>query len=152
MRSVPPADAPSADERMLLFRSGSTQYALQVSAIGGVTDWGEIRRVPGAPSSVLGLTERRGKLLMVLDLPRLLGRPIGERARCLVRMAPPFHQSAMALPQTIRVVRIRDPLVPAPAEPDEVVCSQFEHEGQPVRLIDPRLVARLVERELPASR
>lgn len=108
----PPDDDPKsrdgASERVIRFRLGVEQFGIRVAEIGGVANCGPIREVPGAPSCVLGLTEWRGSLLTVLDLPRLLDREAPEDPACLIRLAPPMEQTAFFLPATVQLVE-REP-------------------------------------------
>ena len=73
--------------------------------VGGLANCGPLRRVPGTPAAVLGLTEWRGTLLTVLDLPRMLGAPASAAEPCLVRLAPPLRGVAFYLPAVVRVLR-----------------------------------------------
>jgi hypothetical protein len=131
----------SAPRRALLFALGGRNYAIRVAAVGGVADSGPIREVPGAPSSVVGLTEWRGNVLTVLDLPHLLGHPPGDAQPCLVRLAPPLHQAALLLTVYVSVAEIVGDFAAfdaeGPAGESHDFMARFEYEGSVVRLIDP---------------
>ena len=59
-------------ERALLFEFDRRPYGLRLGSVAGLGEAGEIRSVAGAPSSVLGLSDWRGRLLTVVDLAALL--------------------------------------------------------------------------------
>jgi chemotaxis signal transduction protein len=138
----------TAPRRALLFALGDRHYAIRVSAVGGVAECGPIRRVPGAPSAVVGLAEWRGNVLTVLDLAHLLDRPPGDAQPSLVRLAPPLQQAALLLTAYLSVAEVvADFDAPGAegSEPDsDEFMTRFEHDGGEVRLIDPvRLFRRL---------
>ena len=130
-------------QRMLLFRLERRAYALPLSSVEGLGEIGEVRRVPGAPRGVLGLTEWRGRLLSVLDLPRLLDDAPQEGRPCLVRLAAPLTHCALYVPSSVQLERVES------ADRDEPHAwgdpgPRLEHEGRPLHVIDPeRLLARL---------
>jgi hypothetical protein len=127
----------AAEERILVFELDHEAYALRVSTVSGLAACGAIRRVPRAPASVLGLTEWRGDLLVVLDLPRLLRRPGGDEPGCLVRLAPPWQQSALLLPLGVRMASAALPIDPVPVHTDveSIVTTTFGPDSRAVRLI-----------------
>src|SRR6202035_1058721 len=51
----------------------SEAYAMPVGNVLEVADLGRVRGVPGAPPEVLGVRNRRGQILPVVDLALLLG-------------------------------------------------------------------------------
>jgi hypothetical protein len=137
--------------RALLFALEGRNYAIRVAAVGGVAESGPIRKLPGAPSAVVGLAEWRGNVLTVLDLPHLLGHAPGDAAPCLIRLAPPLHQAALLLTAYLSVAD-----VDSDSEPFEVdgpdggthgFMARVEHEGSVVRLIDPVRLFRHVDSE-----
>lgn len=72
-----------------------------------------IRPVPGARPEILGLTEWRGRILSVLDLPLLIDAASDGTPGCLLRLAPPFQYCALYLPASVRLERDdRDPEPP----------------------------------------
>jgi chemotaxis signal transduction protein len=87
----------------LCFELGGVDYALPLCAVSGVAECGALRAIPGAPPPVLGVTEWRGHLLTVLDLPRLLGHTRPPGRALLVRLAPPLAALAFHLPATVRI-------------------------------------------------
>jgi chemotaxis signal transduction protein len=68
----------------LRVRVGLEKYAIAIADVREVDVLAEPTSVPGAGPYVRGLQGRRGELLPVLDLPRLLGVPGGKGKRGVV--------------------------------------------------------------------
>ena len=64
---------------LLYFQLGGAPYAIPLPAIADVAPAGTIHPVPLSPPAILGLAERRGRAIAVIDLPSLLERR--DRAR-----------------------------------------------------------------------
>lgn len=138
-------------ERALLFELGGRSYGLRIGAIEGLGEPGTIRCVPGAPASVLGVCEWRGRLLTVVDLPALL--PAGPAGTipadpavepCLVRLAAPLDGTALWVPAQVRLGwAAAEAASPgdgsaAPARPR----PSAEGERDNPRFLDPRFLIR----------
>lgn len=67
-------------EPYLLVEIGGETYALATEAVAEILVAGGLRSMPGAPSWVAGLFDRRGTPLVVLDTACLLGRPGADAA------------------------------------------------------------------------
>ncbi|ANM28891.1 hypothetical protein ABI59_03640 [Acidobacteria bacterium Mor1] len=90
--------------RALLIGLERNRYRIDAGAIDGLVPTASIVPVPRAPRGVLGLTEWRGRLLTVIDLPLILDeRPNGDAA-CLVRLASPHASTALFVPGPVRLV------------------------------------------------
>jgi chemotaxis signal transduction protein len=143
----------SADrERAIFFVLGDRRYALRVAAAAGLAECGPIREVPGAPPAVVGLTEWRGNILTVFDLPRLLGHPPGEAPPFLVRLAPPMDRAALLLTANVAMGEFGD-LTTDLGEDNlprgrRLFEGWFDLEGDLVKLIDVRGLVRAAERQL----
>lgn len=69
-------------------RIASETYAMPVGHVLEVAELGRVRPVPGAGPELLGLRNRRGEILPVIDLALLLGIPrTGPPRRMLVAEA-----------------------------------------------------------------
>jgi CheW-like protein len=81
---------------LLYFRFGGAAYAIPLEAVADVAPAGPIHRVPLSPPAVLGLAERRGRPIAVIDLASLLDEPPGEArsAASLMRLADPWNGAA----------------------------------------------------------
>jgi hypothetical protein len=76
---------------------------MNLDRVAGVDDPGEMRVVPGAPPSVVGLTEWRGRVVTVLDLPILVGAGASSALRCVVALRPPLDGTALLVPTPIEL-------------------------------------------------
>jgi hypothetical protein len=94
--------------RLLRFELAGAAYALRLADVRGVVECGTLRGIPRAPAAVLGVTEWRGNLLTVVDLPRLLGHASPTDRGLLVRLAPPLAPHAFSLPPSVRVASAED--------------------------------------------
>lgn len=63
---------------LLYFRLGGAPYAIAQAAVADVSQAGPIHPVPLSPPAVLGLAERRGRAIAVIDLRLLLDEPEAE--------------------------------------------------------------------------
>ena len=88
------------------FELAGRGYALDLTHVAGVAECGPVRPVPGAPSAVVGLVEWRGRILTLVDLPRLLQRPRAVGPPSVIRLAPPFEQIALLLRAPLQVIGI----------------------------------------------
>ena len=87
---------------VLTFQLEGTSYALPLEDVAEVLVAPAARRVPAGPPGVSGLVEVGGRVVAVLDLAFLVGRPAAPgTARHLVRLAPPRDRSALAVGQPI---------------------------------------------------
>jgi len=87
---------------LLYFRLGAAPYAIPLERVAEVAPAGPIHPVPLSPPAVLGLAERRGRPIAVIDLPRLLDRePAGGTVAHVVRLASPLDGAALWVPSEI---------------------------------------------------
>lgn len=88
---------------LLYFRLGDAAYAIALGAIADVAPAGPIYPVPLSPPAVLGLAERRGRPIAVIDLACLLDGPSGEACgtSSLLRLAGPLTGAAFLVPAAV---------------------------------------------------
>ena len=88
---------------VLYFHLGGAPYAVAQETIADVTPAPTIHPVPLSPPAVLGLAERRGRAIAVIDLPALLDKgPIdAKHAAHLMRLAAPLEGAALLVPAEI---------------------------------------------------
>ncbi len=132
----PNSEASASDpvlEPMLRFHLQQREYAIRLSAVAGVGDLEQLREIPGAPLGVLGLTEWHGRLLTVLDLPRLAEDSPRDALRCLIRLAAPHDGTALFVP-----ARLRLGMGNAPAANDaRAAFVPLEIDGAALRFLEP---------------
>jgi len=74
-------------QQIIVFKLDNRHYGASIEDIREITRPGEISIVPGAPSYILGITNRRGQVTTVIDLRTKLGmtsKPIDQHSRMLV--------------------------------------------------------------------
>lgn len=88
---------------VLYFQLEGAPYAIPLPAIADVAPAGHIHAVPLAPPAILGLAERRGRAIAVIDLPRLLDAPTGggRTTAHLMRLTGPLHGTAFLVPAEV---------------------------------------------------
>ncbi|MDH7499665.1 MAG: chemotaxis protein CheW [candidate division NC10 bacterium] len=67
--------------RLILFRLEREWHALRAEEIREVVQRANITRVPNSPTSVVGIMNLRGRILLVVDLDSLLGLPPQPKER-----------------------------------------------------------------------
>ena len=95
-------------DRFLSFRAGAREYAIALEQVSGLADCGPVRCVEGTPREVLGLSEWRGRLLTVLDLPGLLGEPQSQGPMCLIRLSGSMTCTALRVPAPVTLLTTAD--------------------------------------------
>ncbi len=93
---------------------GAEQYALAIAGVREVRELGDVARVPGAPASVLGVTNVRGEVLPVLALADLLGLAGDVQARRIVVVEDAGRRAGLAVDELVDVAPLAG--LPEPAE------------------------------------
>ncbi len=81
------AEETVSTSQVLHFQVGAGQYALPIVQVKGVDRLRPLTYVPGAPSFVLGVCNRRGTVLPCVNLGELLGvkgEPVGKESRLVI--------------------------------------------------------------------
>lgn len=88
---------------LLYFQIGGAPYALPLASIADVSPAGRIHPVPLSPPAVLGLAERRGRAIAVIDLRSLLDEPelAARGSGNLMRLAGPLQGAAFFVPAAV---------------------------------------------------
>jgi purine-binding chemotaxis protein CheW len=71
-------------KQLLPFKLGEETYALNLLEVQEVVEKRSIYPLPGAPEAVTGAISFHGRIVPVVDLPQLLGFPVGPRTARLV--------------------------------------------------------------------
>lgn len=87
----------------LVFACGGSLYAVPADVASEVVNLPVLTRVPGAANHLLGVFAHRGEVLPVVDLTRLIGKPVDETFKRVVVVRVP--KGAMALTAT-RVIGV----------------------------------------------
>jgi chemotaxis signal transduction protein len=88
---------------LLYFQLGGAPYALPLAAVADVSPAGPIHPVPLSPPAILGLAERRGRAIAVIDLRSLLHEPdvAARGAGNLMRLAGALQGAALLVQATV---------------------------------------------------
>lgn len=91
--------------------AAAEQYAIPAGAVREVARTEVVTQVPGAPPAVLGITNVRGRVLPVVDLPALLGlsRDRGAPPARIVIAEHRGRQAALAVDAVTDVMTLPDP-------------------------------------------
>ena len=122
-------------------RIASETYAMPVEHVLGVADIGQISAVPRARPELLGLWNRRGRILPVVDLAQLLGvTRTGPPERVLIAEAR-GHQACFAIDDVSEIGELGDP---AEETDSDLLAGATLADGDLVGVIDvPRAFASL---------
>jgi purine-binding chemotaxis protein CheW len=84
-------ERPADTVTCMVFHRCSRSYAVPLEALADVGTMGAIAHVPGIPDAFLGVTVRRGRVVSVVDVPRLFGSSTADAGppRWLVLVASP---------------------------------------------------------------
>ncbi len=88
---------------VLYFQIGSAPYAIPMTAVADVSPAGRIHPVPLSPPAVLGLSERRGRAIAVIDLRSLLDGPESPTAGSgnVMRLTGSLEGAAFLVPAAV---------------------------------------------------
>jgi purine-binding chemotaxis protein CheW len=126
-------------------RVGGESYAIGVEHVLEVAELGAIAPVPGAPESVLGVSNLRGQVLPVFELASVFGIKREGVARRLVVVEHEGRRAGFAIDEVVDVAAL--------AAPSEEAESTFLHgatldDGELVGIVDvPRLFRALAQEE-----
>lgn len=113
-RSVDPAVAPGRD--VLVFECGGGQYAIDAAHAREILPLPFLTPVPRAPPFVAGIIHRRGEILMLVDVPTLVGLPVtGVVDRTKVIVVGPAGREVGIVAEGVEGIRAIAPEAIAPA-------------------------------------
>lgn len=90
----------------LVFSCGGSLYAVPAERASEVVNLPPLTRVPGAAPHLLGVFAHRGEVLPVIDLGRLVGKPVEERSKRVVLVRVPRGAMAFTATQVIGVSQV----------------------------------------------
>lgn len=146
------ASAPTS--QYLRFQLGDINYALPISEVRGVDRLHPLTYVPGAPSFVLGVCNRRGVVLPCISLSELLGgiAPEINRTSRLVMFhdGEPSGQVGLLVDRLLDVLNLSSDSIEAPMatlEQGAMLKGQTRlRNGQMVLILEPEAVRRRITR------
>jgi chemotaxis signal transduction protein len=134
-----PAEIADTRQPLLLVDVGRESYAVATSDIIEILVPGTVRSMPGAPTWIAGLVDRRGSPLLVLSTASLLGRPCSDSAAIvLVVDVPDGGEVGMLIDRAVGIERIDHADIHDVAQDMAGVASYFViGREQIVGIIDP---------------
>jgi purine-binding chemotaxis protein CheW len=124
--------------KLVVFRVGSEQFAVDIKSIGEIVPMRTLTVVPGVPAFVLGVISQRGNILSVIDVATFLHDAPPQRDRSLAIV---FEHTSVSLGVAVdEILDIRsyanDAVQPAPMQQNERQRRFYEGilEGQIVLL------------------
>jgi purine-binding chemotaxis protein CheW len=124
----------------LVFACGPGLYAVPAERAAEVVNLPVLTRVPGAGPHLLGVFAHRGEVLPVLDLARLVGKPVDEPFKRVVLVRVPKGAMAFTATRVIGVSHLEGALprlaedgalafLHGPARVPAGECAAIEPEG-----------------------
>jgi len=74
----------------LVFSLGGESFGVRLETVREISEAGSIAPVPRAPDSIRGLTDVRGRMITVIDLPMMVGATAdaSSRGRLMILSEP----------------------------------------------------------------
>lgn len=67
------------EKQLVIFELGAEYFGIDISLVEGINKMLEITKIPQSPPYLEGITNLRGSVLPVIDLPKRFGMPDQER-------------------------------------------------------------------------
>jgi purine-binding chemotaxis protein CheW len=116
---------------------GAEQYAVTVEDVLEVAELGELTAVPGAPEALLGLINRDGQVLAVVDLATAIGTTSAGGPSFLVVIDDGRRRAGLAVDQLIDV---RAPFALTEATSSDIVSGAAVVDGSLIGVLEIRSV------------
>jgi chemotaxis signal transduction protein len=132
---------------LLLIQVGCAQYGVELDEVQEVADAPTLYAVPSSHGPLLGAINAHGRVLAVIDLPRLLGVAAAPLDHRLVVLDAARHELALAVSAVGRIVPFTsDSLLPSPEhDATAAVAGVVEIEELSVNLLDVDAVIERLE-------
>jgi purine-binding chemotaxis protein CheW len=153
----PRLEAPALDpaRRACVVLLGGRPFAVDVADTREVVVLDATTPVPGAPASVIGVTNLRGGVLPVVEARPLLGLPVragDERGRALV-LADGDRRAAILIERVLGLVPLEDVRPLTGADGEGLAVGELAAEaGERATLLDARAVLAALRRTWQAAR
>lgn len=140
---------------LLVFRLGHERFAIEIAAVEEAVELDGMRAVPDAATTLLGVTDLRGRLLPVFTPARTLRAPLAGAAPVILVMREGDRRVALAVDDVEDVLvlephALRDPSLPDAG--DDLVFGVVRVEGDLVTVLDAAaLVASCIAPSLEAA-
>lgn len=92
--------------QLLPFKLGSEVYALELIDVQEVVEHQSIHPMPGVSKTIIGAIGFHGRIVPAIDLPLLLGFPVGDRSERMIVLTDEHGPVALAVDQLLRIINI----------------------------------------------
>ena len=116
---------------------GAEQYAVAVEDVLEVAELGDLTAVPGAPRALLGLINRHGQVLAVVDLATVIGTTSDGSPSCLVVIDDGQRRAGLAVD---RLLDVRPDLALTQATSSDMLSGAALVDGSLIGLLEIRSV------------
>ncbi len=132
----------SGAQDLLVVRIGSERFAVPLESVDELVEAPQLRTVPGAPETLLGLFTLGESLLPLYSPASILGaEPIGEQVALVMRGGQARIALAVDDADDVISVSLADVLdAPRTGRHDDVVLGVIWHETELLTLLDARAV------------
>ena len=148
------ADADSLPVPYLIFRLGSQQYALVVDQVIEVAAMVELVSMPHAPAAVLGVANRHGQVLPMLDLRHVFDQPAVKIDIATLFIVAQYgdRQIGLVVDEVQRIEYFEVSMVARSASPENYIQGMVTYQGNIVQLIAlPSLIAGFLPHDMLES-
>ena len=98
---------PDPSVKVLLFDIGRETYGVRLGAVREIYDADHVQHVPRAPDLIRGVTDVRGRMVTVIDLPALVAAATPEEPRSrLLILTEPLDHIALWSPSDIDLLSV----------------------------------------------
>ena len=133
--------------QLLPFKLGEESYALDLTEIQEIVENRSIYPLPSAPGAVAGAISFHGRIVPVVDLPILLGFPLGLRAERLIVLTDDNGPVALAVDQLQPVVTVdlvQGTLTQSDSEED-CISGVLSWQGEMISLLGLKQLQKILE-------
>jgi chemotaxis signal transduction protein len=92
-------------KQLLPFRVGYENYGLELKNVQEIVEDVKIYPLPGTPAAIAGAIAFHGRIVPVIDLPRLLNFPLGRIGRRLVVLTNAHGPMALGVDRVDAIVK-----------------------------------------------
>ena len=126
--------------RLLVFRVGEVQCAVEASAVREILPVQPATRVPGAPEQVVGLINVRGRIITLVDAHKCLGQPLQDTEGSLVLLELGSRTVGLIVDEVIDLISVGEGMLAErdglPGIEAEFVRAVGQQGGESFALLD----------------
>lgn len=124
--------------QLLPFKLGAECYALELTDVQEVVENQTIHALPGVAETIVGAISFHGRIVPVIDLPRLLGFPANSRSERIIVLTDEHGPVALSVDQLQRIISldlVHSGLSQSESEED-CIRGVLNRDGKMISLLD----------------